>query len=62
MQMGAGSTQAQPQETLEITLNGKAVKSASELQAALDALEPGTAVKIRYKVKGAERVIEGAVK
>lgn len=60
--MGAGSTQSQPQETTILTLNGKAVKNAAELQAALDALAPGTAVKIAYKVKGAERVIEGTVK
>lgn len=52
----------QPQETTILTLNGKPVKSAAELQAALDALAPGTAVKIAYKVKGQERVIEGVAK
>ena len=64
MQKGAGGTpaQAQPQETTLFTLNGKPVKNATELQAALDALAPGTAVKIAYKVKGQERVIEGVAK
>jgi hypothetical protein len=38
------------------------VKNAAELQAALDALAPGTTVKIAYKVKGSDRVIEGVVK
>lgn len=52
----------QPQETTILTLNGKPVKSAAELQAALDALAPGAAVKITYQVKGQERVIEGVAK
>ena len=60
--MGAGSTQAAPQETMNLNLNGKSVKSAAELQAALEALAPGTAVKITYKVKDKERVIEGVAK
>jgi S1-C subfamily serine protease len=62
MQMGAGSTQAQPQETTILTLNGKPVKNAAELQSALDSLAPGAAVKIVYKVKGVDRVIEGVAK
>jgi S1-C subfamily serine protease len=64
MQQGAGSTQAQPQtqETTILSINGKAVKNAAELQAALDAIPAGTAVKIVYKVDGKERVIEGAAK
>jgi len=64
MQHGAGGTQAQPQaqETTILTLNGKPLKNAADLQAALDALAPGTAVKIGYKVKGQERVIEGVAK
>lgn len=62
--MGAGGTQAQEQSKDDplLTLNGKPVKDATELQAALDALVPGTAVKITYKVKGQERVIEGVAK
>lgn len=60
--MGAGSTQAQPQETTILTINGKAVKDAAELQAALEAIPAGTAVKIVYKVAGKERVIEGAAR
>jgi S1-C subfamily serine protease len=59
MQSGAGSTQAAP---AILGVNGKAVASAAELQAALDALAPGAAVKLAYKSKGADRVIEGVVK
>jgi S1-C subfamily serine protease len=64
MNMGAGGTQAQqqPADASILTLNGKPVKDAKELQAALDALAPGTAVKITYKVNGQERVIEGVAK
>jgi S1-C subfamily serine protease len=64
MQQGAGGTQAQPQpqETTILTLNGKPVKNAAELQAALNALPAGTAVKIVYKVGGQDRAIEGVAK
>ena len=53
----------QPQaQDLGMTVNGKAVKDAAELQAALNSIPAGTAVKIVYKVDGKERVIEGVAK
>jgi S1-C subfamily serine protease len=48
--------------TAILSVNGKAVASAAELQAALDALAPGAAVKLGYKSKGVDRLIEGVVK
>lgn len=50
------------QETTILTINDVAVKNATELQATLDTLVPGAAVKIAYKSGGKDRVIEGVVK
>lgn len=50
------------QETTILTINEKAIKNATELQAMLDTLAPGAAVKIAYKSGGKDRVIEGVVK
>ena len=64
--MGAGGTQTQTQpqalEALGMTVNGKPVKNDAELQAALNAIPAGTAVKIVYKVGGQDRTIEGVSK
>lgn len=49
-------------ETLNLAINGKAVKNAIELQAALDTLVPGAGVTIAYKSGGKDRIIEGVVK
>ena len=57
-----GAAAAAGDEAIGMSLNGKPVKNAVELQAALDSLAPGAAVKIVYKVKGADRVIEGVAK
>ena len=45
-----------------MTVNGKPVKNDAELQAALNAIPAGTAVKIVYKVGGQDRTIEGVSK
>lgn len=52
---GAVSTQA----ITGLTLNAKPVKSVQELQAALDAIEPGSAVKMNFTSKGRNLVLEG---
>jgi S1-C subfamily serine protease len=62
MPQGAVSTQPAVQQTVILSVNGKAVASAAELQTALDGLAPGAAVKLSYKSKGADRLIEGLVK
>ena len=66
MSKGAGGTQAQtqaqPEQVVFQSINGAPVKSAKELQEALDKLAPGTGVKIAYKSAGKDRVIEGVVK
>jgi S1-C subfamily serine protease len=62
MQSGAGSTQPAVQQTVILSVNGKAVANAAELQTSLDVLAPGAAVKLAYKSKGADRLIEGLVK
>lgn len=49
-------------ETMSLAINGKAVKNATELQAALDTLAPGASVTIAYKSGGKDRFIEGVVK
>ena len=45
-----------------MTVNGKPVKNDAELQAALNAIPAGAAVKILYKVGGQDRTIEGVSK
>jgi len=50
------------QQTGILSVNGKAVANAAELQTALDGLAPGAAVKLAYKSLGADRFIEGLVK
>jgi S1-C subfamily serine protease len=45
-----------------MTVNGKPVKTDAELQAALNAIPAGTAVKIVYKVGDKDRTIEGVSK
>ena len=62
MQKGAVSTPAAVEQKVILSVNGKAVANAAELQTALDGLAPGAAVKLAYKSKGADRLIEGLVK
>jgi len=62
MPKGAGSTQTMMQQTGILSVNGKAVANAAELQTALDGLAPGATVKLAYKSLGADRFIEGLVK
>ena len=50
------------QQTGILSVNGKAVANAAELQTALDGLAPGATVKLAYKSLGADRFIEGLVK
>jgi S1-C subfamily serine protease len=46
-------------EIVGLTVNAKPVKSVQELQAALDAIEPGTKVKMAFKSKGRDLTLEG---